>query len=48
MGFAIPVDQSVKSKENEKGDKYLDPACEKNAMEHGDGDTICSWFGFFV
>ena len=34
-----------KIKENEKRDKYLDPARElNNAMEHeGDGGTNCNW-----
>ena len=42
--FAIPVAHSVKLKESEKRDKYLDFAGEQKTMEHeGDGDTSCNW-----
>ena len=44
MNFVVSVDFSVKIKENEKWDKYLDLAWElKKALEReGDGDTDCS------
>ena len=44
MDFAVPADHSVKIKESEKRDKYLDLAREQITMEHeGDGDTNCDW-----
>ena len=41
MDFAIPTDQKIKLKENEKRDKYLDLTTElKKTLEHkSDGDT---------
>ena len=45
MDFTVPADHSVKFKEIEKRDKYLDLARElKKTMEHeNDGDTYCNW-----
>ena len=48
MDFAVPGNQWVKIKENEKRDRYLNLARElktkKKAMEQeGYGDTNCNW-----
>ena len=45
MNFAVLGNNSVKIKESEKKDKYLDLARElKKTMERGgDGDINCNW-----
>ena len=44
MDFAVPADHSVKMKENEEMDKYLDLARELKVMEYeSQRDTNCSW-----
>ena len=45
VDFAIPADLSMKLKESEKKDKYLDIAKEiKKTMEHESNcDTSCDW-----
>ena len=45
MDFAVPVDHTVKLKENGKRDKYLDLARELKTMDHeSDGDTNGNWY----
>ena len=44
MHFAVLDDHRVKIKENEKRDKYQDPARElKNMERKSDGDASCGW-----
>ena len=45
MNFAVSAGHTVKTKENEKRNKYLDLTRElKKTMEYGsNGDTTCNW-----
>ena len=46
MDFAVPADHTIKLKESEKRDKYVDIARgvkKKKTMEHkSDGDSYCN------
>ena len=48
-GLAVPADNRVKLRENEKINMYLDLARElKKTMKHkGDGDSNCNWCAQF-
>ena len=50
MNVAVPSDHSLKIKEIEKGDKYLELAKDlKNIMKHkGHTDTNFNWCGWNI
>ena len=49
VDFAVPADQRIKLKENEKKDKYQDLAMElKKTVEHeSDSYTNCDWYFWY-
>ena len=43
VDFAVLVDHSLKPKEREKGDKYLDLTRELKKKHESDDDANCNW-----